>query len=181
MKRQALALLLTATGFALAGCAGSSSDLTLTPPASFKTAQAMLLGGREFALVDLGYPKGVGVIPPYYIASVEVSRLPASTPVVVAKQWAEAAARGRTTAPLWGTTATLVRATATVGAGGGRTRMLLSNRTAWLVLMPFDQELTSPGAPAFAGTKAVLIDANSADYLEGALLPDPAGADPDLI
>lgn len=171
MKRQALALLLTATGFALAGCAGSSPDLSLAPPASFKTAQAMLAGGHRFALVDLGYPAGVGVIPPYYIADIEVSRLPASTPAVVAKQWAEAAARGRTSTPLWGTTATLVRATATVGAGGGGTRTLLSNRTAWLVLMPFDRELIPRGRPGFAGTKAVLIDAHSADYLEGALLP----------
>ncbi len=149
----------------------SSPDLSLAPPASFKTAEAMLAGGRRFALVDLGYPAGVGVIPPYFIADVEVSRLPGSTPVVVAKQWAEAAARGRTTAPLWGTTATLVRATATSEAGGGGTRTLLSNRTAWLVLIPFDQELTPRGRPGFAGTKAVLIDAHSADYLEGALLP----------
>ena len=171
MKRQALALLLTATGFALAGCAGSSSDLSLAPPASFKTAQATLAGGRRFALGGLGYPAGVGVIPPYYIVNVEVSRVPGSTPVVVAKQWAEAAARGGTTAPLWGTTATLVRATATSETGGGATRTLLSNRTAWLVLIPFDQELTPRGQQGFAGTKAVLIDAHSADYLEGALLP----------
>ena len=47
MKRQALALLLATTGFALAGCAGSSSDLSLAPPASFKTAQAMLAGGED--------------------------------------------------------------------------------------------------------------------------------------
>jgi hypothetical protein len=113
----------------------------------------------------------VGVIPPYYIVNVEVSPLPGSTRVVVAKQWAEAAARGRTTAPLWGSTATLVRATATSETGGGGTRTLLSNRTAWLVLIPFDQELTPRGQPGFAGTKAVLIDAHSADYLEGALLP----------
>lgn len=45
MKRQALALLLTATGFALAGCAGSSSHLSLAPPTSFETARAMLAGG----------------------------------------------------------------------------------------------------------------------------------------
>jgi hypothetical protein len=39
------------------------------------------------------------------------------------------------------------------------------------VLIPFDRELTPRGQPGFAGTKAVLIDAQSADYLEGALLP----------
>jgi hypothetical protein len=112
-------------------------------------------------------------MPPYYIVDVEVSRHPGSTSVVVAKQWAEAAARARTSAPLWGTTATLVKATATSETGGGGTRTLLSNRTAWLVLMPFDQELIPRGQPGFAGTKAVLIDAHSADYLEGALLPGP--------
>jgi hypothetical protein len=111
------------------------------------------------------------VIPPHYIVNLEVHRVPDTTPVVVAKQWAEGAARGRTTAPLWGATATLVRATVTTDADGGATRTLLSDRTAWLVLIPFDQELIPAGSRAYAGTKAVLIDTQSANYLEGVLLP----------
>jgi hypothetical protein len=172
MKRLALWLLLISAGLGLVGCAGSRSRLTLAPAASFKAAQAMLAGGgHRFALTGFGYPRGVGVIPPYYIANIHVRRLPDTTPVVVAKEWAEDAAGGRANGPLWGASATLVRATATTGAKGGGTRRVLSDRTAWLVLIPFDQEMTTPGSRTFAGTKAVLIDANTDQYLEGLLLP----------
>jgi hypothetical protein len=107
------------------------------------------------------------------VPSVVVSRLPGSTPVVVAKQWAEAVARGRDDAPWFGVTATLVRATATTPAGGGRTGTLMSDRTAWLVLIP-DQTALAPGTAGpfdWVFTKAVLIDATSGHYLGGALLP----------
>jgi hypothetical protein len=172
MKRLALSLLLVNAGLGLAGCAGGGSPSSLAPAAPFKVAQGMLRGApQRLALEDFGYPRGLGVIPPYYIANIDVRRLPDTTPVVVAKQWAEDAARGRTNAPLWGATATLVRATATTGAKGGGTRRVLSDRTAWLVLIPFDQEMTTPGSRTFAGTKAVLVDAKTDQYLEGVLLP----------
>jgi hypothetical protein len=62
--------------------------------------------------------------------------------------------------------------TATTDAAGG-TRTLLSDRLAWLVLMPDEQVVSSGKVGPFkwAFTRAVLIDATSGDYLGGALLP----------
>ena len=113
-------------------------------------------------------------LPDKPVPSVVVSRLPASAPVVVAKQWAEASARGRNDLPWFRVTATLVRATSTTTpVGGGQTRTLMSDRTAWLVLIP-DEQALAPGRTGpfnWAFTRAVLIDATSGDYLGGALLP----------
>jgi hypothetical protein len=175
MKGLSLAFLVTFAGLALAGCGGSASQMSLLPAAPFKVAQTMLAGGRRFALGPGAKVAGVvGGTPNKPVPSVVVSRLPPSTPVVVAKEWAEAAARGRNDPPWFGVTATLVRATATTTpVGGGRTRTLMSDRTAWLVLIPEPQALV-PGKPGpfnWTFTRAVLIDATSGDYLGGALLP----------
>ena len=131
----------------------------------------MLAGGaHRFALP--GY--GAGVVsgtPGKPVPSVVVSRVPHSTSAVVAREWAEELARGRN-GPWFGATATLVRTTATTDAAGG-TRTLLSDRLAWLVLMPDEQVVSSGKVGPFkwAFTRAVLIDATSGDYLGGALLP----------
>ena len=175
MKRLALVLLVSVAGVALAGCAGTAKQTSLLPATPFKVAQAVLAGGRRFALGPGAKVAGVvGGLPDKPVPSVVVSRLPASTPVVVAKQWAEAIARGRNDLPWFRVTATLVRATSTTTpVGGGQTRTLMSDRTAWLVLIPDEQALAPGGTGPFnwAFTRAVLIDATSGDYLGGALLP----------
>lgn len=153
MKRVALLLLLTVTGLALAGCAGSGSHSSLAPPVTFRSAQTVLSG--RFSLV--------------------VSRLPDSTPVGVTKQQAENAALGKTKAA--GVTATLVRATDTAYAKvvAGTPTLLISDRTVWLVLIPGQQvPIIYPqgksGPAAYAATMAVLIDAKTGHYLEAAAL-----------
>jgi hypothetical protein len=175
MKRLALVLLVSVAGMASAGCASTAKQTSLLPAPPFKVAQTMLAGGRRLALRPGAKVAGVvGGLPDKPVPRVVVSRLPASTPVVIAKQWAEAIARGRDDLRWFGVTATLVRATATTTpAAGGQTRTLISDRTVWLVLIP-DEQALAPGRTGpfnWTFTRAVLIDATSGDYLGGALLP----------
>jgi hypothetical protein len=144
MGRLALPLLLTITGLAVVGCAGSSSHSSR--PLTFKSAQAKL--SRGFHLV--------------------VRRLPNSTNVEVTKKRAEAVALGKAKAT--GVTATLVRATDTARAKvvAGTRKLLISDRTAWLVLIP-DQQVPLLGpntSGSYKATMAVLVDAQTGRFLE---------------
>jgi hypothetical protein len=112
--------------------------------------------------------------------NIQATPVPSSTPVAISEQQAEDTALnhfGQGTAPI-GVTASLVRATdteyANAAADGTRTP-LIPNRTAWLVLIPDRQvPIFAPAGKSdestYTATMAVLIDANSGDYLEAAAL-----------
>lgn len=153
MRRLALPLLLTITGLALAGCAGGSSHPSVARPVTFKSAQTRLSG--QFNVV--------------------VSQLPDSTPVKVTKQQARDAALGKARAT--GVTATLVKATNTAYSNvvAGRRKLLISDRTAWLVLIPGQHvpiiyPYGKTGPATYKATMAVLIDAKTGQRLEAAAL-----------
>jgi hypothetical protein len=105
---------------------------------------------------------------------------PLSAAVAIGEQQAEDTAVGQLDAVLPpGITATLVDATdsggdATVASDGTRTP-LISNRAAWLVLIPNQQvPIMYPpgksGPSSYTATAALLIDASSGDFLLGAAL-----------
>jgi hypothetical protein len=110
---------------------------------------------------------------------INVSPLPDSTSVALTMDQAEAIVMRRYRSAPPGVTATLVTATdsqyATVAPTGERT-LVISNRAAWLVLVPGQQTpiiypYGKTGPYSYATTSAVLIDANTGAVLIEAALP----------
>lgn len=127
-------------------------------PASFASAQAALASDRF---------------------NIQVSPLPDASSAAVTEQQAEAIALHGIPASE-GVTATLVSATDAGGddtvAADGTLSPVISDRTAWLVLIPGRQvpivyPMGKSGPPSHPATIAVLIDADSGDFLLGAALP----------
>jgi hypothetical protein len=111
--------------------------------------------------------------------NVQVSPLPTSTRVAVSEQRAEQTVLKRYAKPPTGVTATLVSTTdsdyATSAPTGGLTPVI-SNRAAWLVLVPGQQApiiypMGKSGPLSYGTTSAVLIDANTGSFLLEAELP----------
>jgi hypothetical protein len=111
---------------------------------------------------------------------IAVTPLPGSTPAAVTKQQARNTAlrHANAAAASGAVTATLVSATdygqAHVATDGTR-KLVISNRTAWLVLAPGQQvpiiyPMGKSGPATYAATLALLIDANSGALLETAAL-----------
>ena len=111
--------------------------------------------------------------------NIDVSPLPDSTQTPVSEQEAQQIALGPHQSMVPGVTATLVDATDAGGddldTGGTRTP-LISNRTAWLVLIPGQHvpiiyPYGKTGPWSYSATVAVLIDASDGTILIGAALP----------